>query len=99
MGEKKFPLMLVIIIALLLLGGGVFFVTQTANNSSSQPKPTVPPEKPIELQTFYVDELNQPLDLNNADVALERNEARVDLTLEQIEQDEKTIDQLQKLFQ
>ncbi len=94
--KNNFPVIPAIIIGLILLGGVGLLISRSMTNTARPARitPTPQKEKPVQLQTFYLDDLGEPVDMSNVQEALSRNDARIDNDLDQLDADITFVDQV-----
>lgn len=86
----------IVILFVVIFFGVLFFSTRENTvqpvkeniNVSSQ-------SQPLQIKTFPVDEMNQPLNEQNAAEAITRNEARIDLILDDLDEDNQSLTDLE----
>lgn len=93
--ESSLPIIGAVIIVTVVLGG---IIAATSNNPVTAPVPQISPTpsitKPLSFETFYLDEYNEPLALDNMEESILRNEARMDSMVDQIDSDIMMLDQI-----
>jgi hypothetical protein len=92
---NKISIIAVVIVAVVILGGGLY--ARDVKTNSPAPIPTAIPESQngeLQLQTFSVDELGDPLDETTLHDAVSRNDVRIEDEGEQIDEDISFLDEI-----
>ncbi len=92
---NKTSIVAVIIVGIVLLGGAMY--AQDVKTTTPSPVPTTIPQSDngsLQLQTFSVDELGDPLDETTLPNAVTRNEVRIEDEGEQIDEDISFLDEI-----
>lgn len=91
--NKTSTLIIAVVIGLILIGS-VLSIQQNSQPPTPTPTASTNTNNQMQLDTFYIDELGEPLDENNLETATLRNESRIEDVNEQIDEDISFIEEL-----